>query len=323
MEGYDSDDSIIENTPEKKSALPVFQKISSKGPRVKTEESNLLEKLIKECEYHALEYTLNETEVFEEKPKAGNVQFKFLNQALEPSLISSEPLNQVLKNFSLTTFNKEERDLNHPKNPDSSNPIYNTQKFSTLVQPIQTTNSRNCHQTHVFYTIAEVLKFNPNNFPKNSNMQIIGSLQYCPKSKRFYLELDDTDTYMIVRIRVNINNLSPKPLIDEDIIVFGTLTFEDEDPVISAMFFQSFSEDYDYVKYIRVMLQLRAMMPLENYKMVSVSTEPMMSELEDYVEFEDFLKTIISVSEDEEVLNSAISDSVLNEFLDDISFEKL
>lgn len=198
--------------------------------------ASLIEQLIEEFDY------------CEMPDRSDEIQQKLLQQLIES-------LDDKAKEVDATFKKTKQKEGEKPHFMDST-------------KSLQTTSKNNL--VYIFYLIKEVLQFTPNNFPKNCCIQLIGKFKFDPVLKEVIC--DHEEIYgEHCKIKLDFSHTFRIPNFDEKIILFGTIYFEGNTPIVIVNFFQYSSVDYR--DFIDIMLRVRAASPQENFQMVSVNPD--------------------------------------------------
>lgn len=282
-----SDDSIIENTPEKKKIKKCVLR-KKKAKNLEDDSSRLLKELVEEFE-------------------------KNLSQEAGTSSRLTSKQSDTETGYSSLTSNVQ--DNAKPKSTTAPE-----RKHVGLTEPIQKPFSKNSHKLHVFYQIREVLNFSPNNFPKNSHMHLVGVVDYCDETKSFILSSMELINFKWAEIKIDLRELPVAPCLGDEILLFGVLTFQEQTPIVVAKFFQKFTVKFS--TYLKLILKLRPTIPLENFEMICINDAAMNDDESMVQETEDVSNSNLE-AQLENSESHQLSDSTLYAFLNEISFEKL
>lgn len=278
------DEYVIETTPVKKNPKKiVFRAKSSKLEPKEIEDKNKTETGVRE--FHMLTQLVDEC-------------YKHISE-------------ELLEGINRISLEDNKREPSAPaKNPKCTTPSYGL--VDILVEPIETTRSRNCYKLYVFYLIEELSKFTPSYYPKNNKIQVVGVTQYSEDSSCCFLcSLEDSNDETAT-IKLNNAQLRTVPTTGEEVVMFCDLVFEEDLPIIVGNFFQKFTLLFS--SYKELMLKLRSTVPLENFKMVSIP-EATMDKNNDS---EDLRMNLFMKYNQGHI---GVSRSMLNAFLNDSSFK--
>lgn len=140
-----------------------------------------------------------------------------------------------------------------------------------ITESIHRTTSKNRYNHYVFYTVEEILKFSVKCFPTNNWVHMVGIYIVSTDLNCPVLCSTTTIYNKQAEVKLQFPPIVTIPKEGKKIIVYGFLNFDSNLPIIYVNFCQVC--DVNYKAYIKVMLELRTTVPLDNFTTESVLNE--------------------------------------------------